>query len=96
MTGSAKTGSAKTGRAKTARWACGRHVERAREPRRRPEVAPAVLDARVAVELLEEQVRLAHVVPGLHGGGGRVTQRLCHRLGAISPPLPSLQRLCHR
>ena len=51
-------------------WACGRHVERAREPRRRPEVAAAVLDARVAVELLKEQVRLADVVPVLAGRTG--------------------------
>ena len=55
------------GAAKTALLACGWHVERAREPRRRPEVAAAILDARVAVELLEEQVRLADVVPVLAG-----------------------------
>ena len=53
--------------AKAALWACGRHVERAREPRRRSEVAAAILDARVAVELLEKQVRLADVVP-CYGG----------------------------
>ena len=33
--------------------------ERARDERRRPEVAPAVLDARVAVELLEKKVCLS-------------------------------------
>ena len=49
---------------------CLCRVERTGEPRGGPEVAAAVPDARVAVELLEEQVRLAHVVPGLLEGGG--------------------------
>ena len=34
------------------------YVERVREPRRRPKVSPLVHDARVAVKLLEEEVRL--------------------------------------